>query len=247
MWDDPRQLNTVAMVLATVAALLFAWGGLSWAARRPAFEFREIVVTSPPERVNAAHLEAVIRDAFKGTFFTMNLDRARSALAKVPWVRGVTLRRQWPDRLEVSIEEHVPLARWNDAALVDAQGEVFSASCRDPLPRFSGPEGAAAEMARRYRDWGVQLASLALVIDEMRLTPRGGWSVHVANGNGPLAIELGRDDPSGGIARFVGAYERTVGALARSGTRVEQVDLRYRNGFAVKVPGFRERTTRKAA
>ena len=42
------------------------------------------------------------------------------------------------------------------------------------------------------------------------------------------------------------AYGRTIGALARSGTRVGEVDLRYRNGFAARVPGFREKPAKRA-
>jgi hypothetical protein len=44
----------------------------------------------------------------------------------------------------------------------------------------------------------------------------------------------------------VTAYGRTIGALARQGTRVEHVDLRYRNGFAARLPGFREKAARRA-
>ncbi len=62
----------------------------------------------------------------------------------MPWVRKVALRRQWPRRLEVTIEEHSPLARWNDAGLVNAQGEVFVADYDGELPQFDGPEGSAA-------------------------------------------------------------------------------------------------------
>jgi hypothetical protein len=38
-----------------------------------------------------------------------------------------------------------------------------------------------------------------------------------------------------------------VGALARAGTAVATVDLRYRNGFAARIPGFREKPAKKAA
>lgn len=247
MWDDPRQLNAVAVILATVAIVLLGWGALDWLARRPAFEIREVVVETPLARVNAAHLEAVIRDELKGTFFTMNLDRGRTALGNVPWVRRVALRRQWPHRLEITVEEHAPLARWNDTALVNTEGEVFAAAYKDALPQFTGPEGTAAEITRRYREWGGALRPLALTIDEMRLTPRGAWHVGLAANGAGLGLELGRDDPGAALARFIDTYDSTVGALARAGTRVEQVDLRYRNGFAVKVPGFRERPAKKAA
>ena len=41
--------------------------------------------------------------------------------------RGDACGASWPDRLEVDVEEHVALARWNDAALVNTHGEVFAA------------------------------------------------------------------------------------------------------------------------
>lgn len=247
MWDDPRQLNAAALALSAMAVMLFAWGALSWLARQPAFGFQEVVVQGPLVRANGAHLEAVIRDELSGTFFTMNLDRGRAALSKVPWVRRVALRRQWPQRLEVSVEEHVPLARWNDGTLVNTEGEIFNAADKDELPRFAGPEGTASEVTRRYREWRALLAPLALTVDEMRLSARGGWQLRVNGQAGPLGIELGRDEPSARLERFIAAYGRTIGALGRAGTAVEQVDLRYRNGFATKVPGFRERPPRKVA
>jgi cell division protein FtsQ len=84
-------------------------------------------------------------------------------------------------------------------------------------------------------------------VREVRLSPRGGWHLRAAGAAGPLDIELGREDPAERLARFVAVYGRTVGALARAGTRIDHVDLRYRNGFAARVPGFRERPPKKAA
>ena len=245
MWDDPKELDTAALAIALFALALLAWGGLAWAARQPAFAFREVVVAGPLERARGAHLEAVIRNELAGTFFTLNLERARAALGRVPWVRGVALRRHWPGRLEVSVEEHAPLARWNDAALVNAQGEVFAADFDGELPAFAGPEGAATEVAARYREWSGMLAPLALTVRDVRLSPRGGWQLTAAGAAGPIEIELGRDEPSARLARFVAVWGRTVGALARVGTRIAHVDLRYRNGFAARVPGFTERAPRK--
>jgi cell division protein FtsA len=138
MWDDARQMNAIAAVLVLIAALALLWGGLAWVLRQPVFAFREVIVHGPLERVSAAHIEAAVREELTGTFFTMNLDRSRSALSRVPWVRTVALRRQWPQRLDVSIEEHAPLARWNDGSLVNVQGEVFVADYNGELPQFEG-------------------------------------------------------------------------------------------------------------
>ena len=246
MWDDAKQLNAIAAGLALIAAGALVAGGLAWLFRQPAFEFREVVVTTPLARASAAHLEAVIRDELTGTFFTMNLDRARAALVKVPWVRRASLSRRWPQRLEVAIEEHEPFARWNGDALVNAEGEVFVADYDGDLPLLEGGDARAPEVTARFAEWSAALAPLALALTEIRVSPRGGWRLKVTGVSGPLDIELGRDEPGERLARFVAVYGRTIATLARAGTRVDRVDLRYRNGFAARVPGFRERPAKKA-
>ena len=122
--------------------------------RQPVFELRQIAIAGPLSRVNPAHLEAVVREELRGTFFTMQLAEARSSLQRVPWVRGIALRRQWPNRLDVFVTEHTPLARWNDNALVNKEGEVFVADYDGELPQFTGPEGSAGEMRARFAVFG---------------------------------------------------------------------------------------------
>ena len=245
MWDDARQMNAISAVLALFAAVALIWAGMSWVLRQPAFAFHDVVIVTPPERASVAHLEAAVREELTGTFFTMNLDRARGAFARVPWVRNVAVRRQWPQRLEVTIEEHVPLARWNEGELVNTHGEVFAADYNDVLPQFEGPDGRSAQVAERYGEWKETLSQLGLALDSVRLSPRGGWHLAARSAVGPLAIELGREDPTARLEHFATAYGRTIDTLGRSGTRIEHVDLRYRNGFAARVPGFKERPPKK--
>jgi len=245
MWDDARQMNRAAAGLVLLAALLVLAGALAWLVRQPAFAVQEVVIRGPLARVNAGHLEAVVRSELSGTFFTMNLDRSRAALGSVPWVRSVALRRQWPRRLEITIDEHVPLARWNDTGLVNVEGEGFVADYDGELPQFSGPEGRSVEVTGRYREWGAALQALDLTVQELRLSPRGAWHLVAASGSGMLAIEMGRDEPGARLARFIAAYGRTVAVLGRGGTRIDHVDLRYRNGFAARVPGFKERPPKR--
>jgi cell division protein FtsQ len=244
MWDSPRELNILAWSLTLAAVATLAWGAIAWAVRQPAFALRHVVVDGSLARASRAHVEAVIREEFKGTFFTLSLTDARASLQRIPWIKSVALRRQWPDRLEVTIVEHEPLARWNETALVDTEGEVFSADFDGELPQLAGPDGRSGEVALRFREFGAALEPRALAIVELRLSPRGGWRLRT-NGSAAMAIELGRTAPAERLARFVAYHARTVGALARAGTRVDYVDLRYRNGFAVRMPGAAEKQARK--
>ena len=246
MWDDPKALNAFAATLASIAVALLAIGAVAWAARNDAFALREVVVATPLARSSPANLEAAIRSDLSGTFFTLDLDAARAALARVPWVRNVSLRRQWPGRLEIAVEEHVPYARWGDSGLVNEQGEIFAATHDGELPQFDGPDARVSEVTARHREWSALLAPLDLRLRAVAVSPRGGWRLKAGSEEATLAIELGRDEPDARLARFVAAYGRTVGALARSGTRVGEVDLRYRNGFAARVPGFREKPAKRA-
>src|SRR6185437_1313219 len=74
MWDDARQLNAIAVTLTVIAVAFLAWAMVGWLTRLPAFDFREVVVTTPLVRASGAHLTSVIRGELTGTFFTMNLD-----------------------------------------------------------------------------------------------------------------------------------------------------------------------------
>jgi cell division protein FtsQ len=247
MWNDAKALTALAATLSVMAGLALLAASVHWLARQPAFAIREVVVTTPLIRTSAPHLEAIVRDELAGTFFTMNLERARASIGTVPWVRTVALRRHWPPRLEVAIEEHAPVAHYGEGVLVNTFGETFAATHAGALPRFSGPEGLAGEMTARYREWTTLLAPLALEVNELVLSARGGWRIRAQGNDGPLTLELGRDDPSARLKRFSAAYVRTVGTLARQGTRIEHVDLRYRNGFAARIPGFREGAAKKAS
>jgi len=66
---------------------------------------------------------------------------------------------------------------------------------------------------------------------QVQVSPRRAWQLKLDSG---LTLELGREQIESRIGRFVAVYERAVAPLAQ---QVEYVDLRYANGFAVRVPG----------
>ena len=229
MWDRPDLLNRLSNSLLALAALLAAYGAVWWAIRLPMFALREVYVIGDARHVTRAQIEAIANNELKGTFFTLNLPQVRRAFEKLPWVREVTLRRRWPARLEVSVIEHVPLARWGNHALVNTHGEVFQAAFDGKLPIFVGPAGTAKEITIQYDYFRRSLSALGTP-ERVQLTPRRAWQVRL---DGGPTLELGREDIEARLGRYVQVHERTVGALKR---RVDYVDLRYANGFSVRIP-----------
>lgn len=233
MWDRADALNRIADLLLAGAVLLALYGALHVAIRLPFFALREVRVMAPLAMVNRDAVESLIRAELKGNFFTLDLAATRRAFAKLPWVRDVSMRRRWPDRLEVTLEEHVPLARWGGGALVNNHGEIFRAAYEGTLPSFIGPPEAAKEMAIQYGFFRRTLAEIGGMPAELQLTPRGAWRIRLEAGP---TLELGREQVEARLARFVAAYSRTIGQLER---RIDFVDLRYANGFAVRIPELR--------
>jgi cell division protein FtsQ len=233
MWDDARKLGTAANVLFGMAAALALYGAAHFFVHLPIFPLREVQVTGEAAHLTQEQVREVLARELKGNFFTMDLAKVRAGFEKLPWVRSVNVRRHWPDRLEVVMEEHRPLARWGSTALVNAQGEVFEAAINSVLPVFTGPEDMAPEVVERYAQFDATLEPLGRKVVQIRVSPRRAWQLRLDDG---MVIELGRDSLESRLAAFVAAYGRAIGQATPAPA---YVDLRYSNGFAVKTPGLK--------
>ncbi len=240
MWTNARQLTLAANALFAFAAVLVACFAAVALVRSSAFALRSIEIDGQLTHLRRTHVVAALQGHVSGTFFTADLDALRTRFESIPWVRRAEVRRHWPDRLVVRLEEHVALARWGtgeDARLVNVQGELFDAPDAGELPVFSGPSGSEREVTRRYAEFSSLLAPLGAPLAQLVLSDRLAWQLRTANA---LVLELGRDtdaDPvSRRLERFVQAYPRTLAILDVRGAQV-RVDLRYPNGFALRIPG----------
>jgi cell division protein FtsQ len=99
---------------------------------------------------------------------------------------------------------------------------------------FSGPEGASAEIAMQYDMFRREFKVIGREPVMVRLSPRRAWQVRLDNG---MTLEIGREQVAARIARFLTAYAQTLAPLGL-GRRADYVDLRYANGFAVRVQGL---------
>lgn len=246
MWDKPQLLNALAdlLLVATAAALLTAVA--LWAVRWPALPVRTVAVRESLRHVQREELEQVLAGRFAGNFFSVNLERVRTGVEALPWVRRVSVRRKWPSSLELSIEEHRPVARWEDGVShagrnewVNSYGEIFAAVLSDEeahrLPQVHGPTGTAPELIRRYGEFARILSPIGQEPALVRLSPRLAWQLKLGNG---MLVELGREQMkspiAGRLSRFVEAYPEWV---EKRVPLPAVVDLRYRNGMALRKKG----------
>lgn len=230
MWDKPTLLNWVANLLFAVSMVAMLYAVLFAIVHLPIFPLREVAVDGQLSHVSREQVKLIVAKHLKGNFFTLDLVKARNAFEKLPWARNVSLRRRWPDKLEVVIEEHQALARWGGIALVNTHGELFHAASNSDLPVFLGPGDGVIEVASQYIEVSKTLKNANLKVANLALTPRRAWQVTTTDG---MVIELGRVDMQARLQKFVGVYSNTIAGL---NMKVTYADLRYPNGFAVRRP-----------
>jgi cell division protein FtsQ len=237
-WDKPVLLNLVADLFFVFALLVLGWAALAALQRLPVFPLREVVVLRPLEQVSRGQIEHAARTALVGNVLTANIDTARVAFEKMPWVRRAEVRRRWPDSLELTLEEHVAAARWHppegENLLVNQQGEVFAAPAPAGvvLPIFSGPEGSSAMMLARYREIETALATLGRRTAAVALSARQAWELRLDDG---MIVQLGRDQTKHPVTeRLARLVEHLPAARTKVNVAVGVADMRYPNGFVLR-------------
>jgi cell division protein FtsQ len=213
----------VTLVGLPVAAVLNGWiAGSRW-------PMRHLVVTGEFHQVSDARVRSEVLPLVQNGFFAVDLDQVRGALSKIPWVQRVEVRKRWPDRLEVSLVEYKPLARWGDKRMLSENGELFPAPIGlvSKLPVFEGPDAQAREMIDFHRQAKPLFLASGLQVTVVRLSARGSWNLSLSDGS---EIEVGRGDPQQRLARFARLLPRLENAEPR---KLQRADLRYTNGFAL--------------
>jgi cell division protein FtsQ len=238
---DIRFMNALSTAFAWVFAVLAMVLVLSWLVRQSLFNLSAIQVQGDVTYNNAITLRANVAPRLAGNFFTVNLAQTRAVFESVPWVRKATVQRQFPDRLKVVLQEHQPVAYWGpegDTRLVNSFGEVFEANQAEveaaDLPQLNGPAGQAPLVLQAYRLVSAQFEKLDMAIERLELSGQGGWR---ASFEGGAAIELGH----GSLSEIESRTQRFIATLSQVPTRygrdLESADLRYSNGYALRLKG----------
>ncbi|MES2632327.1 MAG: cell division protein FtsQ/DivIB [Pseudomonadota bacterium] len=241
---DVKLMNATATALFTVMGVMLVAALAWWAVRHPLFAISGISVHGEVAHNSAVTLRANVAPRLAGNFFTVDLAKAREAFEAVPWVRQATVRREFPNRLRVLLQEHRAAAFWGaetESRMVNNFGEVFDANVGDvdqeELPRLSGPDDQAGQVLAMYYAIKPIFEPLDLAVERLALTSRGSWQVALDTG---AVIELGRGTTQEVTARTQQFAQTLTQVTSRYGRRPDALvsaDLRHGDGYAVKLRG----------
>lgn len=228
-WGAPLRWLGVALVLAGVGYGL--WIGAEKLRDPDAFPLRHVRIEGELRNLADTDLQPVAAGVLGQNFFTADLDTLRATLTENPWVEKITVRRWWPDVVEIELRERVAFGYWGENEMVDVNGQRFQPPVvrqPGPWPHLSGPVGHEKTLIKTYGKVHALFESMGLRLTQLRQDERRAWWLTFDNG---LEVYVGREQFEQRLQRLAQLYPRILSA------RIDQiavVDLRYGNGFAVR-------------
>ena len=221
--------------VASLAVLLTVLGGLWWGTARllhpESLPIRKVAVDGQLHYLTKERVRAAIAPHLAAGFFKADVRAIHQALLREPWIKTAAVRRLWPDTLRVTVREQEPVARWGRAGFVNAEGEVFIPNSGPRLlhlVQLNGPEGAAPQVLEKSKLLREMLVPARRQLLSLELNERRAFSFKLAQG--PTVI-VGRTGFEERVKQFLVVFGQV---FAQGAEQLEQVDLRYSNGFAVR-------------
>lgn len=220
-------------VLLTLFAGLLTWGGLQawqlWNGHQQG-ELIQVKLVNEDAKVTEVELTELLRPQLGIGFWQLDLPSIRKLVESHPWVAHAEVSRFWPSTLRVEIVEQIPVARWGATGFVNQLGEVFhphqgvehpdlirlSAVNPDPLAVLS----MLKQVLELINPYGLHVVALHRLADE-------SWHLWLVNGDEWL---LPKQDAILDLKQLLVLY----GSIPKQEGTKMRIDLRYRDGFAVK-------------
>ncbi len=211
------------------------------------FPVSNVDILGTLDYANREELQQLIQVHTQDGFYALDIDGIRHALEATPWVSTVHVRRIWPARLSVQVEEHEPAARWNKDALLSKGLELFyppqlAADSLQAvewqahfagLPQLTGAVGRHEAVLDAFRYYQQMLSIFGVQVEALEEDERLSQTVRLSN---DVTVRLGYEDRELRLQRFIDVYERLVAPLEG---RAASFDMRYSNGFALRGAGAR--------
>lgn len=242
--SDVKILNYISSSIFILLGCLVIVGCIAGYILASSVNLKKIIINGEFTHHSVSSFRVNIIPSIRGNFFSINLNNTRMAFEMLPWIRSATVKRVFPNQIEIYLQEHKPVAVWgmrDDFKMINAEGVIFDSSTDDDeydkLPQFIGPERQSRLMLDVYIRLNTILAPLKVKLVKIELSSRGSWTAMLEGG---AQLELGRGSIEI-IAERIKHFTGTLGVVAanfnKNVTALQYADLRHANGYALKMNG----------
>jgi len=234
-WKPFWTLSSLLMFIGVVWGLSAQF--LEWLDR----PVEQVVISGPAQHLDRKALGESLSHGINQTLLQVDIEQLQQQVKEQPWVSSATVVRDWPGTLQVEIEEEVPVARWGERGLLNHQGDIFWPELKEQyrtLPRLSGPAPDTERVMSQFHDLNQMFRSAGLNVVGLDFEARGAWTLEL---NNDIKVVIGRENINERLQRFLEVYRLK---LAEKADEIQQVDVRYTHGVAVK---WRDKTDEENA
>ncbi|SES78911.1 FtsQ-type POTRA domain-containing protein [Thorsellia anophelis] len=184
--------------------------------------------------------QALLASGTLKTLMNQDINVLRTQIERLPWIKEVKLKKRWPNRLIINIEEYKPYVRWNKNYHLDIDANVFSIpaerTIKLPLAFLFGPDGKEKEALKGYMALQALFKNNQIVLMSANMSDRYSWLLSVVlttNGQHQIVeVDLGRTDYIGRAQKFINIF-RELEKTPEVSQNIRRIDLRYETGAAI--------------
>lgn len=182
--------------------------------------------------IEVAVIEKSIEPIGGVQFFSADLASIHQAVSELSWVESARVYRDWNQGVTVSVVPRVAVANFGSEQMLDANGVVFTpanpkAVSNPKLIYVHGRSSESEQIMRQVRQINTWFTPLNMRVRDLILTPRKTWVIVFDNG---IRAVVDHEDTE---QKLYNLSIQLSSALAKDLNKIQSVDLRYKNGFAI--------------
>ena len=231
MNGDKKRLHDIVLfsLLCLCALLLMGRIAYLFLADSTRFPIKTVKISATYQHIPRQQIADILTDYADSSFFSLPIKRLHEQLSSLNWTEKVSIKRVWPDTLNIILIEKSPFALWNNH-LMTATGVLFKqmdASLDGKLPRLFGPDNQQSEVLQIYQKLSKLLQTYGLSIKSLHLRDNQALDLTLTN---RVKLKLGKQYIEQKLIRFCKAYQS---GLIEKPEEISSVDLCYAHGMAV--------------
>lgn len=229
-------VSAVLLVLPLAAWLVMNYAG-GIGIRISIFPVKEVVF-SGNRHLSPGELETISGIKQNEDLLMLSTKKTAEKMLLSPWIKKVSVRKDFPERLLINITEAVPFAildKDGEMSLIDERGNLLEKMKTDPVPFLPIIHAGPADGNENF----MEALSLARIIRDKEIATERTRVEILANGKGPeemslivdnLLIKIGRGDYERKLNRLFAIEEE----IKKKAVALDHIDLRFANRVVVK-------------
>jgi len=179
--DNIKLINRLAFLIAILSVFITISSGIYYIVQHW-FKIERITIEGNTAHITTEQLSYIAKNRLKGTFFTLDIDSLQHEFRQIPWVKSVTVVRNFPDTITVNVKEFDVIARFGDDGLIASDGNIFNGADDNPLlPIFIAMPSQLDKLMLDYKEIKPLMAAKNINLTKLELNGAGITNIWLSN------------------------------------------------------------------